>query len=121
MASALTPTALKLAIQSLFAGPVNVVLTRQGEEIQDRGYTAQVYVASAPVQLRNDASGVVVTNTEEIRFGPWLDPADELDGWELRDSAGTVLARGDLPFRDPMPRGQMVFWQPRAMTLRIGV
>ena len=101
----------------MFGGSLVMVLTRNGAEINDAGYAPVSLRLSAPQSLKG-SNARVVTNRESLRFGPWSeDSKAPVDGWEIRDSAGTSLATGLYLRRETFARGDEAVFQERTIIL----
>ena len=109
---------LDRGLREMFPGSLVMVLTRDGAEIEDDGYEPQPFLVSSPQSL-GQSSTRVVTNDEEIRFGPWEDNAERVDGWEVRAADSTAwVVRGSII---EQPRvGQELFISRRRIVLGIG-
>lgn len=113
----LTQHAQDKALHAMFDGSLTLALTRGGQEIADTGYQAQPITLTAPLSIGDD-SARIVTNAAEVRFGPWADDtADPVEGWELRDGTGTVLAVGQYLSQERFMRGQEAVIRSRTLIL----
>ncbi len=113
----LTQYAQDKALNAMYGGSLTLALTRGGIEITDAGYEAQAIAMSAPISM-GDTGARVVTNTGEVRHGPWVeDSTSPVEGWELRDTNGAVLAQGTYLSQERFMRGQESVTRPRTMIL----
>ena len=93
MVAELTDRAKDMALMLLFLN-ADLGLTRKGQEVSDTGYQRRPILPTTPA---GEARGArIVRNSEEIKFGPWVEDAPEkIDGWFVTTTDG-VMARGDF-------------------------
>lgn len=113
----LTQYAQDKALVAMYGGSLTLALTRGGIEITDAGYDAQSITMSGPISM-GDTGSRVVTNTGEVRHGPWAqDSLSPVEGWELRDTDGAVLAEGVYLRQERFLQGQEAVTRSRTLIL----
>ncbi len=119
MPNQLTAHAQDKALVAMFGRSVMLALTRKGIEISDAGYEAMPMTISAPLSMGHDSTRIV-TNSSEVRFGPWADDAhiaEPIEGWEVRDETGAALASGVYLTSEGYGRGQEAVIRERMIIL----
>ena len=86
------------ALRMIFSGDLMIGLTRNGTEIEDRGYARQ------RIRFAQKAEATVAS-VADARFGPWQVSSPPVMGWIVFDSAGLELASGELVEREDGKQG----------------
>jgi len=118
MPNQLTTFALDMALELLVDAAV-VALTRNNLEIADAGYRRQPFQAGNPYDW--DGRTRVISNSEQVTFGPWRGPAEgPITGWALMTEGGDVLATGTLTARSddrPPIEGDVIMMGANEVTI----